>query len=109
MDIGVRLTVRKDLRIAAPQYALPPRPAASLDRAGGGYHVCTGIGPDLYEAAQDAIRAMIDYLGQHHGRDRQEAYAIASVAADLKIHELVDAPNWVVGAFLPLDIFDEEG
>jgi acetamidase/formamidase len=43
---------------------------------------------------------------QDRGRERQEAYAIASVAADLRIHEVVDAPNWVVGAFLPLDIFE---
>jgi acetamidase/formamidase len=27
------------------------------------------------------------------------------VAADLRIHEVVDAPNWMVGAFLPDDIF----
>jgi acetamidase/formamidase len=41
----------------------------------------------------------------YHGRSRQEAYAIASVAADLRIHEVVDVPNWVVGAFLPEAIF----
>jgi acetamidase/formamidase len=29
------------------------------------------------------------------------------VAVDLRIHELVDAPNWVVGAFLPDDIFEK--
>jgi acetamidase/formamidase len=28
------------------------------------------------------------------------------VAVDLKLCEVVDAPNWVVGAFLPLSIFD---
>jgi hypothetical protein len=28
------------------------------------------------------------------------AYAIASVAVDLRIHEVVDVPNRVVGAFL---------
>jgi acetamidase/formamidase len=28
--------------------------------------------------------------------DRHEAYAIASVAADLRMHEVVDSPNWVV-------------
>jgi acetamidase/formamidase len=27
------------------------------------------------------------------------------VAADLRIHEVVDAPNWVVGAFVPESIF----
>jgi acetamidase/formamidase len=30
------------------------------------------------------------------------------VAADLRIHEVVDAPNWVVGCFVPEAIFDEE-
>jgi acetamidase/formamidase len=29
------------------------------------------------------------------------------VAADLRIHEVVDAPNWVVGAFLPDDVFEK--
>jgi acetamidase/formamidase len=32
---------------------------------------------------------------------------LCSVAVDLRIHEVVDAPNWVVGAFLPDDIFIE--
>ena len=44
--------------------------------------------------------------GDRYGLDREEAYALASVAADLRIHEVVDAPNWVVGAFLPEGIFE---
>lgn len=103
MDITLRATVRKDLRIRAPQYFVP-HPASPA--RSGPHHVCTGVGPDLLEATRDATRALIEHLMQHHGRDRQEAYAIASVAADLHIHEVVDAPNWVVGAFLPLDIFE---
>jgi len=35
---------------------------------------------------------------------RLDAYCLASVAVDLKISEVVDAPNWVVSAFLPLEI-----
>ncbi|MDP9232337.1 MAG: acetamidase/formamidase family protein, partial [Actinomycetota bacterium] len=38
---------------------------------------------------------------------REEAYALCSVAVDLRVHEVVDAPNWVVGAFLPDDIFEK--
>ena len=68
----------------------------------------SGVGADLWEATRDATRALVEHMVEHHGRDRQEAYAIASVAADLRIHEVVDAPNWVVGAFLPLDIFGED-
>jgi formamidase len=48
---------------------------------------------------------MIDYLGYERGFSRQQAYALCSVAVDLKLSELVDVPNFVVSAFLPLDIF----
>lgn len=104
MDIALRLSVRKDLSIEAPQYEVPEA-AAPVERRAGGFHVCTGVGPDLWEATRDATRSLVDFMVEHHGRAREEAYAIASVAADLRIHEVVDAPNWVVGAFLPLDIF----
>ena len=67
--------------------------------------VCTGIGPDLMEATKDATRALVDHIADRYGRTRQQAYAIASVAADLRIHEVVDVPNWVIGAFLPEAIF----
>ncbi len=102
MDVVLRLTLRRDLSIEAPQYQLP---RAAPDAATG-YHVCTGIGPDLLEACRDALRAMIAHLGAHRGIEREEAYALASVACDLRIHEIVDAPNWVVGAFLPQAIFE---
>jgi acetamidase/formamidase len=108
MEIALRLSVRRDLRIEAPQYLIP-RAAAESARRSSAFHVCTGIGPDLWEAVRDATRSLIEHVVEHHGRERQEAYAIVSVAADLRIHEVVDAPNWAVGAFLPLDIFDEHG
>ena len=108
MEIAVRLTVRRDVRVQAPQIVIP-REASGPERASAPVHVCTGVGPDLMEAARDATRALVEHMVEHHGRDRREAYAIASVAADLRIHEVVDAPNWVVGAFLPIDIFDDEG
>jgi formamidase len=93
--------------VDAPQYVVPEA-AAPVERRVGGWHVCTGVGPDLWEATRDATRALVEHMVEHRGRERDEAYAIASVAADLRIHEVVDAPNWVVGAFLPLDIFGEE-
>lgn len=102
MDVVVRLSVRRDLAIRMPHYDIPRRAPTASTRS---YHVCTGIGPDLLEASRDAVREMITYLGDRHELDREEAYGLASVACDLRIHELVDAPNWVVGAFLPNDIF----
>ncbi|MEA2213617.1 MAG: hypothetical protein QOF83_3565 [Solirubrobacteraceae bacterium] len=103
MDVVVRLTVRKDLSLRYPQYSLPAGQLAAVE--GSRYHVCTGVAPDLMQATREATRAVIDHVVQRHGRSREEAYAIASVAVDLRIHEVVDAPNWVVGAFLPEAIF----
>jgi len=60
----------------------------------------TGIGSDLMEAARDAVRGLLDELERLTGLSRLEAYLLASVAADLKICEVVDAPNWVVSAHL---------
>jgi acetamidase/formamidase len=103
MDVVVRLSVRKDVRVDAPQYDLPTDVASRHE--GSSYHVCTGIGPDLMECARDAVRATIAWLGENHGLNHEEAYAVASVACDLRILEVVDAPNWVVGCFTPLAIF----
>jgi acetamidase/formamidase len=103
MDVVLRLSLRKDIRVDAPQYDLPAGAVAGHERSA--YHVCTGVGPDLMECARDAVRATIAWLGENHGLDREEAYAVASVACDLRIHEVVDAPNWVVGCFVPLAIF----
>jgi acetamidase/formamidase len=66
----------------------------------------TGHGPDLMEAARNAVRHMIAWLVREHGLTREEAYILCSVAVDLKLSEVVDAPNWVVSAFLPMALFD---
>jgi acetamidase/formamidase len=103
MDITLRLSLRRNLDLPAPQYRVPAGDLARTCRSA--YHVCTGVAPDLMEATRAATRALIDHLVDARGLDRQEAYALASVAGDLKIHEVVDAPNWLVGAFIPDDIF----
>ena len=107
MDVVLRLSVRRDFETQAPQYHLPRGALAQTEKSS--YHVCTAVGPDLMEGARDAVRATISHLGERYGLDRQEAYALVSVAVDLRIHELVDAPNWVVGAFVPESIFEEGG
>jgi len=103
MDVVLRLSVRRDLRVDAPQLDIP---AAAFAQEQTNYHVCTGVAPDLLEATRDAVHATIAWLRETHGLDREEAYAVASVACDLRIHEVVDAPNWVVGCFVPESIFE---
>ena len=48
---------------------------------------------------------MIAYLQRTHRLEPNEAYMLCSIAADLKINQVVDAPNWIVGAYLPTSIF----
>ncbi len=59
---------------------------------------------DVTLAARNALLSMIDYL-ETRGFTRQQGYAICSVAVDLRISEVVDVPNFIVSALLPLDIF----
>jgi acetamidase/formamidase len=103
MDVTLRLSVRRDFSVDTPHYDVPAGAVAAHEQSA--YHVCTGVAPDLMEAARQAVRETVAFLGTRYGLDRNEAYAVASVAVDLRIHEVVDAPNWVVGAFIPESIF----
>jgi acetamidase/formamidase len=78
MDIAVRLEVRRDVSIAAPQFVVAAGELARTEA--GGYHVCTGVAPDLMEATRAATRAAIPHITDRRGGTAQEAYALASVA-----------------------------
>jgi acetamidase/formamidase len=99
----LRFTLQKGRRIAAPQFAAPGPLTPRVD--GGGWYGTTGIGPDLYRGAQEAVRAMIDRLSGEHGLTREDAYVLASLVVDLRISEIVDAGEYVVSALLPLAVF----
>ncbi|TMG37967.1 MAG: hypothetical protein E6H88_05250, partial [Chloroflexi bacterium] len=103
MTATLRFTVRRDIRLAWPELE------TSLARPRGRHYATTGIAPDLMEAARQAVRGMIGHLVERRGLSREDAYILSSVAVDLRISEVVDAPNWVVSAFLPLDIFGTSG
>ena len=72
-----------------------------------GWFATTGVEDDLMEAARAAVRGMIDHLADRRGLSRQDAYVLCSLAADLKITEVVDAPNWIVSCFLPDGVFTD--
>ncbi len=67
----------------------------------------TNLSEDLTLATRDALIRMIDWIVDNRGMTREQAYVIAAVAVDLRIGQLVDVPNFVVTAILPLDIFEE--
>jgi formamidase len=98
----------RDLRFTRQDCYLPPEYAAPRR-----FYATTGISvtkdgvnhsEDITLAARNALLNMIGHLTER-GWTRQQAYAICSVAVDLKISQLVDAPNMLVSAFLPEDIF----
>jgi formamidase len=59
---------------------------------------------DLTLACRNAVIQMIELL-QERGYSKEQAYAICSVAVDLRISNVVDVPNFVVSALLPEAIF----
>lgn len=63
------------------------------------------LSKDVSLAARNALLEMIDYLVDEHGLTKEQAYLLSSVAVDLRIGQLVDAPNVGVTAILPLDVF----
>ena len=65
------------------------------------------LSKDVSLAARNALLEMIDYITTTYGLTPEQAYVVASVAVDLRIGQLVDAPNVGVTALLPLDIFLE--
>ena len=67
----------------------------------------TNLSEDLTLAARDALLEMIDYMVRSKGLTREQAYVVSSVAVDLRIGQLVDVPNYIVSAILPLTIFRE--
>ena len=69
------------------------------------YRNFLGIGPDLFVAAQDAVRYAVDFLASELKIEPFEAYAMMGIVGELRIHEIVDQPNWVVGCMLPKRLF----
>ena len=104
MDVSLRFHVRKKEGIDAPQFTTPGPLTSKYDTAG--YHATLGMGPDLREASKDAVRRMVDYISGRWEMERWKAYILCSVVVDLKISEIVDKPNWIVAAYLPMGIFE---
>jgi acetamidase/formamidase len=103
--VNLRFNLHKQMTLHEPRFWID-RQAAS--RGGDkGYFVTTSHAPDLRQASQNAVRYMIEYLVDNYQLTPQDAYILCSVTVDLKISQLVDAPNWTVSAFLPNAIFQE--
>jgi acetamidase/formamidase len=101
--VAAKLELVKGANLAFPRFTTPGPVTRHLD--GKGYEATTGIGPDLMQAARDAVSGMIDLLCKEHKFSAVEAYMLCSVCGDLRISEIVDMPNWVVSFYFPRIVF----
>lgn len=72
------------------------------------YRDFLGIHNDLFMAARDAVLFAVDALSKSLLIDPIEAYAMMGIIGELRIHEIVDQPNWVVGCMIPLRLFNKK-
>ena len=84
--------VRKDMHLKWPRAETPT------------HYITMGLNDDLNACATLAVREMIDFLVTEKHLSRDDAYMLASVAADLHITELVDG-NKGVHMMIPKSIF----
>lgn len=92
---------------SVPELQFRTKAGKKLTRAdSAGYYATTAHGPDLHQNAKQAVRYMLDHLVTEHDLTREEAYILCGAAVDLKISEIVDDPNFIVSAYLPLGLFE---
>jgi acetamidase/formamidase len=84
--------VRKDMHLKWPRAETPT------------HYITMGFNDDLNACTTLAVREMIDFLVTEKHLSRDDAYMLASVAADLHITELVDG-NKGVHMMIPKSIF----
>jgi len=107
MKATIKLTVEKGKNwVQSPHYtSAPVLEGLYAKRLERGEYAALGIDPDLREASRKALRGLIAWLVGEKGLNKTDAYILASVAADLKIAEAVDMPNYAVACSLPLSVF----
>jgi acetamidase/formamidase len=99
MRVALQFDLVKQTPLSFPRFRTSGPVTRHLDAKG--YEVATGIGPDLMQAARDAVRSMIDLLTRQYGMPPIDAYLLCSVCGDLRISEIVDMPNWTVSFYFP--------
>jgi formamidase len=92
-----------------PCYEAPPRPPRAVFATTGIPLADDGrqADLDLNLATRRALLELLGWLEHECGMGREAAYVLMSVAAELRVSELVDEPNALVSAALPLDVLED--
>jgi acetamidase/formamidase len=68
-------------------------------------YIAMATDPDLRVAMTTAIQEMIDYLVDIKGLSKMQAYQLISVAGNVAVTQIVDAPNVGFHVRMPKNIF----
>jgi acetamidase/formamidase len=79
----VQVTLLKGKRLNWPRAETPT------------HYITMGLHTDLDEAARLATREMIDFLVTEKGMSRDDAYILCSLAADLRVTQVVDGTKGI--------------
>ena len=74
----LQLIVRKDMKLSWPRAETPT------------HWITMGTDTSLTVATRVAVQEMVDFLAAWRGLSTTDAYRLASIAADLRITQLVD-------------------
>jgi acetamidase/formamidase len=77
------LILHKKAGLAFPRAATPT------------HYIAMGMDPDLDDAAKQALREMIKWMGELAGLSPEDAYMFCSLACDLRVTQLVDGNKGV--------------
>lgn len=102
LEVTMKIRIIKNLGLTQPVFYTDKVKKMEFEE----YLAYPGIDSNLWVAAKKAIKGIISMLAKY--MTPVEAYMLASVAVNLRVSEVVDVPNWIVTAYLPLDIFEDE-
>jgi formamidase len=107
IEVAGAVTLRFEVHaVPAPAFPAFETPDLPARRSFATTGIAVDAGMDLNAAARAALLEMIGHLERRYAFDRAAAYALCSVAVDLRISEVVDVPYPLVSALLPLDLFE---
>jgi acetamidase/formamidase len=89
----LQLTVRKDMKLVWPRAETPTD------------YIAMATDPDLTVATTAAIQEMVDFLASTKGLTKHQAYQLVSIAGNVAVTQLVDAPNKGVHVRMAKNIF----
>jgi acetamidase/formamidase len=87
-----QFVVRKDMKLDRPRAETPT------------HWITMGFHQDLDEAVKIALRDAIQFISQNKGMTPDDAYALSSLAVDLRVTQIVDG-NKGIHAMIPKTIF----